>query len=538
MAIKSDRIGQSWLLPPDIRDLIPVDHICYLVVAIVNSIDMSEVEKKYRFTPGNPAYSRRMLLRLVIMASVDGIWSSRKIARLAHENVVYMYLTGNEKPDFRTICNFKRECKELIEETFKKTVTVARSLGMVNLGHISTDGTKIKANASNNYTLSKEEIEEIRKIIEKGIAVDEEEDRLYGDKRGDELPPELDTQEKIRKKIEEIEKASGKVLNSAAMNIIEQYALGDERGKEEVMERLDKAEKELNRSGQSAVSITDPEARFMKNKKERIELAYNSQITVDHDSGIILANDVTQECTDHNQLQSQIELTEENLGGLPEGTKVSMDNGYFSGANLRYLEQKGLDGYIPDSKQAQEQKGKKVKDGPYSKDKFKYDEEEDQFICPNGEVLIRKGEYEYNGKPLYTYYGANCGECPFRADCAGEGRIRVITSDDYEAERRRMSAKMRSKEGKEEYKRRKETVEWPFGNIKHNLKFREFLTRGIEKVRIEHNLVCTAHNLKVMWAKMRGKVAVLGKIGSLIANSASELGNFFGSRAMLNSKYH
>ena len=145
----------------------------------------------------------------------------------------------------------------------------------MNLGHISTDGTKIKANASNNYTLSKEEIDEIRKIIERGIAIDEEEDRLYGDKRGDELPPELDTQEKIRNKIEGIEKASGKVLNSAAMNIIEQYALGDERGKAE----------ELNRSGQSAVSITDPEARFMKNKKERIELAYNSQITVDHDSG-------------------------------------------------------------------------------------------------------------------------------------------------------------------------------------------------------------------------------------------------------------
>ena len=132
---------------------------------------------------------------------------------------------------------------------------------MVNLGHISTDGTKIKANALNNYTLSKEEIEEIRRIIERGIAVDEEEDRLYGDKRGDELPPELDTQEKIRKKIEELEKASGKVLNSAAMNIIEQYALGDEQGKEEVMEKLDKAEEELNRSGQSAVSITDPEAR-------------------------------------------------------------------------------------------------------------------------------------------------------------------------------------------------------------------------------------------------------------------------------------
>ena len=94
---------------------------------------MSAVEKKYRFTPGNPAYSRRMLLRLVIMASVDAIWSSRKIARLAHENVVYMYLTGNEKPDFRTICNFKRECKELIGEAFKKTIIVARFLFFMNL---------------------------------------------------------------------------------------------------------------------------------------------------------------------------------------------------------------------------------------------------------------------------------------------------------------------------------------------------------------------------------------------------------------------
>ena len=527
MAIKSDKMGQSWLLPPAVSDLIPVDHICYLVIAIVNSMDVSEVEKKYRFNPGNPAYSRRMLLRLVIMASVDAVWSSRKIARLAHENVVYMYLTGNEKPDFRTLCNFKRECKELIENAFKKTVTVAKSLGMLNLGHISTDGTKIKANASNNYTLSEEEIEEIRRIIERGIEVDEEEDRLYGDRRGDELPPELDTQEKLRKKIEEIEQASGNGLKSAAKNIIEQYALGDERDKEEVMEKLDKAEEELKKSEQGAVSLTDPEARFMENKKKRKELSYNSQITVDHDSGIILANDVTQECTDHNQLQPQVEMTEENLGGLPEGTKVSMDNGYFSGPNLRYLEKKELDGYIPDSKQAQEQKGKKVKDSPYSKDKFTYDEEKDQFICPNGEVLTRKGEYEYNGKPLYTYYGANCNECPFRAECAGEGRRRVITSDDYEAERRRMAAKMQSEEGKEEYKKRKETVEWPFGNIKHNLKFREFLTRGIVKVRIEHNLACTAHNLGVMWAKIAGKVAVLDKIGSSIANSASKAWGFF-----------
>jgi transposase len=354
-------MGQSKILPLDISELIPVDHICYLVIAIVNSIDVSDVEKKYRSTAGNPAYSRRMLLRLVIMASVDAVLSSRKIAKQAHENVVYMYLTGDAKPDFRTIAKFKKDCKELIEATrtiakfkkdckelieatFKKTVTTAKAAGILNLAHLSTDGTKLKANASNSHSLSKEEIAEIRRILEQGIAIDKEEDKLYGDKRGDELPPELNTQAKLHEKITEVEEASGKKLKNAAKTIIEQYALGDANDKEMVIEKLDKAEEELNTSGQGAVSITDPESRFMQNKKGRKELrvviekldkaeeelntsgqgsvsitdlesrfmqnkkgrkelSYNPQISVDSDSGIIAANGVTQDCTDHHQLQ-------------------------------------------------------------------------------------------------------------------------------------------------------------------------------------------------------------------------------------------
>nr|QNO54381.1 hypothetical protein NMFEFIAP_00007 [Methanosarcinales archaeon ANME-1 ERB7] len=103
MVIRSDKIGQSWLLPLDVSELIPEDHICNLVEVVVDSMDVGEAEQKYRSGPGNPAYSRRMLLRLAIMASLDAIWSSRKIAKLAHENVVYRYLAGHEKPDFRTI---------------------------------------------------------------------------------------------------------------------------------------------------------------------------------------------------------------------------------------------------------------------------------------------------------------------------------------------------------------------------------------------------------------------------------------------------
>jgi transposase len=227
------------------------------------------------------------------------------------------------------------------------------------------------------------------------------------------------------------------------------------------------------------------------------------------------------------------------VGELPEDTKLGFDNGYFSGSNLRYLEEKGLDGYIPDSKQAGEMKGNKPKDGPYSKDKFAYDEEKDQFVCPNGGILTRKGEYEYNGKPVYAYYGANCGDCPFRSECAGKGKSkrRVITSDGYEGERRRMAAKMRSEAGKEEYKKRKETVEWPFGNIKQNMKFREFLTRGRENVRTEHNLVCSAHNLKIIWGKLSRDAAVAGKIFGVVINLASKVRNFLVFRPVIDLKW-
>jgi len=526
MAIQTDRIGQSWLFPPQIMDFIPEDHICNLVVAVVNSLNIWNVEKKYRYQPGHPAYPRRMLLRLMVQAAIDGMFSSRKIDRLARENVIYMYLAGNAKPDFRTLCNFRRDHKELIESVFKKTVLLAKAAGILQLGHLSTDGTKVKANASNQYTLSKEELDTIRRIIEQGIAIDEEEDQLYGDRRGDELPPELNTQEKIRRKIKEIEETQGKTLKQAAKKILGQHLGGDEQQKKQILVKIKKAEQQITKSGQKVVSLIDPEARFMENKKKRKELSYNPQITVDHISGIIVANDVTQDCTDHNQLQPMMEKTEDILGGLPKDVKMSWDNGYFSGQNLQYLEGKGVDGYIPDCEQAQKMKGKQIVDTPYAKKHFRYDEEHDCFFCPEGKMLTRQGEYTHKGKHFVAYYGAPCGSCPVRSVCTGKNTgWRVIISNDFEGERRRMKAKMQSEQGKKEYKKRGETVEWPFGNIKQNLGLREFLTRGLPNVKTEHNLVCTAHNMKVLWKKLDGKIAILGKMKHVKATLSSKTGS-------------
>lgn len=491
MAIRDDRLGQSLLLPLNVAELIPRDQICRLVIAVVDKLDMRQAEEKYTGTPGNPAYSRRMLLRMFIQAPLDGIFSSRKVDRLCHENVVYMYLPGHERPDFRTLCNFRKDNRDLVEHAFSFTVTITKELGVAKFQHISTDGTKMKANASAGYNLTQEEISWIRKLIQHGIETDEE-DRLYGDRSGDELPGDID-QEKIRAKIEEYRLPLGKRPRKAAVEIASDIISAPAEQREGLEEKLDRAEEQLQQSGQQAVSITDPEARFMKNKNQRIEFCYNAQITVDHGSGIILANGVVQECTDHGQLKPQIEQVESRVGRLPAGTTFSVDNGYYSGENLRFLEEKGLDGYIPDSWQAQEEK---KGPGTFSKSNFSYDEDKDKFICPRA----KSSPGEVSTSEMIRIFMLT-GVRPVRDALTSrnaQGKHRVITSDGYEAERR-MRAKMDAPKGKKIYGRRKERAEWPFGNLKHNLGFTEFYPRGNEKVKIEQNILSTAHNLKVIW---------------------------------------
>lgn len=221
----------------------------------MEELDFHKIDRKYRSTPGKPVYSRRMLLRLVIMASVDNIFSSRRIARLAEENMIYMYLSGMDKPDFHTICRFKIECAPQIEKAFKMTVNVAKNAGIVQLKHIAIDGTKIKANASTTNLINQEEIKTIRKLLKKGIETDREEDKIYGDKKGDEIPPELTNRRTVHEIIEKVRKENTDSpnennLRKTSFKLIEQ-ALTSEHGKKSVLEKLDLAEEELKKTKQN-----------------------------------------------------------------------------------------------------------------------------------------------------------------------------------------------------------------------------------------------------------------------------------------------
>ncbi|MDZ4172523.1 MAG: IS1182 family transposase [Methanobacteriaceae archaeon] len=503
MVLREDKMGQSFLLPLSLNDVIPKDHVCFFVADLVNEMDFQGIEQKYRYTAGKAAYSRRMLMRVIIMASVDGVFSSRQIMKLTQENMVYMYLTGAETPDFRTINRFKIEARELIEKVFQTTVFTAKKLGLIRLEHISIDGTKIKANASNDNNLTEEEIKAIKKIIQKGIDVDKEEDKIYGDKRGDEPQEgfEIPSTRKERKElIRELLKdnphakqkpGKRRKLKKAAKNLLNQALDKPQK----VLEKLDLMEKQLQKSGQKSISITDPDSRWMMNKKKRIELSYNMQIAVDHKSGIILSNTVTQDPTDHNQLIPQIKQISETIGPLPSYTKISADNGYFTQPNIEYAYKNKLDAYIPNRKQATTSKKTYKNNKPFSKHKFNYDPHNNTYTCPNNKKLPYKKTYTYKNKQRHQYYTKTCLKCKDQEKCVGKNRVRVIT--DYGNDLiKKMSLKMETPQAQLEYSKRKEAAEWPFGNIKQNLKFIEYYTRGIKQTLTENNLICTSHNIK------------------------------------------
>ena len=165
MAYIRSQQGQTWLLPPSIEEMIPEDHICFLVESLVESLDYREFDVRYDGA-GRPAYHPRILLKLLIMGVLDKVRSSRALARSGRENVVYMYISEKLTPDFRTISDFRKNNPELVKEVFKQTVGFAKQEGMLDLTHLATDGSKIKANASSNRVVTKEELEVLTRFVE------------------------------------------------------------------------------------------------------------------------------------------------------------------------------------------------------------------------------------------------------------------------------------------------------------------------------------------------------------------------------------
>ena len=473
--------NQQWLLPPSIEELIPEDHICFLVESLVEEMDYSAFDKKYA-GPGHPAYHPGILLKIIIIGILDKIRSSRKLARSTRENVVYMYLAEKLTPDFRTISDFRKDNAKLIKEAFKQTIVLARQLGATNLSCLSTDGTSVKASASNRSTMTKKELEALIRFVGEELQAwakqDAIEDGQFGNIRGIEQLPEAS-----KKKIQSAVKRYVKKAREKGGNIIH-----------EIKQKLKIADNEMAENNLAKVSLTDPESRFMPNKKKRIEFSYNAQLTTDTE-GFVIACDVTQDAMDTNQLIPQVEQTEQNLGGLPQGIKWNTDNGYFSTRNIEYMIAKGIDFHVPSQKKNL---------GPFTIDKFIYNRNLDQFVCPMENVMpfLSRRFDRTKGIDYLFYKTERCISCPHQRECTKSKKgFRILKVTPNLPLREDMEKKMMTKTARETYKFRRQTVEPTIGDLKKHLGLDEFVLRGLRKADIELKLACAARNLKRIWKK-------------------------------------
>lgn len=458
---------QMMLLPNSLEDLIPQNHLIRAIDLVVDQLDLIELYNSYG-EEGQPAYHPKMLIKIFLYGYATGVRSSKKLAKKLESDVFYMYLSGMQNPDFRTISDFRKNKKEYISECFKQVLQICSQIGLISLGHISIDGTKIEANSSRKMIKDKKDVlriednleQQIKSLLDSSEKTDEQEDEKYGkDKRGDELPSELSKKEKFLEKV----KAAKKYLE----------------------------ENKLER-----VSITDPETRIMK-MSGRTNICYNAQAAVDSDNQIIVACKISSAENDHYNFIPVYEEVIKNTGEKPK--EVSADAGYHSGKTYLYLEKNDIDGYIPDCKfTAQTDKKGDETIGAFDRRKFTHSPNNDSYVCPMGKEMIFTKNSSRNGVKFRIYKGASCLECKSRQECiekstANYRQIQIYENDKFKTE---MRIKLLSEEGRKKYKKRMVIIKPVFAQLKRIMGFREFLLRGIDKVSCELNLICTAYNIK------------------------------------------
>ena len=345
---------QPYLLPPSLDDWLPQNHLARFISEIVDQMDLSEFMKYYRANgQGSAAYHPVMMVKVLLYAYCVGIPSSRKIARALVDDVAFRWLAAGNFPDFRTISEFRRRHLEALQNLFPQVLLLCKASGLVKAGVIALDGTKVKANAGlgRNKTyeqLSREEQrlrERVKELLSQAEKKDQEEDHLYGDKQGDELPEELNTAEKRLERIKE------------AKRHLEEEA----REKAEAQRRRD-SEKGLNKQvddtvkPDAKVNMTDPDSHIQKTSRGYIQ-GYNAQAMATEDQ-IVVVCDVVNEANDIHQFKPMLEKAEESLYKLEVTAKtVLADAGYCSEDNLEYLESKDeIEGFISTRKEREMRK--------------------------------------------------------------------------------------------------------------------------------------------------------------------------------------
>lgn len=469
---------QILLLPPSIGELIPPEHPVRLFDDIMAQIAPRPFRAGYDKVMGRPAYDPMILLRILLWAYMNGERSSRKIARACHENIVFIYLAGSYRPDFRTLCLFRKGNRDAIKSALKNTIGIATGLEVSSFTQVNVDGTKLRADASKGAQSKLKRLEE----------------------QAEELAGEILRQAESADKSEDEEHGGGDGCAKLP---------GTLRGKKERLRRIEEAKEKFGQAPDAkTANTTDPDSTYMKKVGGP---GYNGQAAVDTQSRLITAEDLTNNTSDNAQLIGQVEQHKENTGA-DSGT-VAADAGYCGGKNLRDSQESGYEPYIPQHENLDDKKGKS-EDGAHKfthKD-FKYDKEQDVYRCPAGKLLKFK-QYRVDPKAtgdvrIKVYQCRECNNCALRTRCTKAKHGRQLHISEYDEELRAAEARLATPEGKKRYAKRKSTVETVFGYVKRLLRFRRLSLRGLAGARAEWSLVCLVYNVRRLMSLLCKGVSV------------------------------
>jgi len=425
------RVNEAWLLPPSVQEFVPEGHAAHLVRDIVTEeLDLAAILSPYTEPRGYPPYHPAMMVALLLYAYSRGVYSSRRIARACEERLDFQAVTALNRPDFRTISEFRRRHLAALAELFVQVLALCRRAGLVGLGHVAVDGTKLRANASKHKAMSYARMgpaeadlaAEVEGWLAQAEGADAEEDAALGaDRRGDEMPAWMRDKQR---RLERIRAAKAELEAEARAA---EAAKPDPGCKADGSTRQRRGRKPKHPPGvpkpTAQRNFTDPESRIMKGRDGFVQ-AYNAQAAVDAKAQVILAHHLTNNAADHGALGPLLDAVTTNTEATP--AEVSADSGYCSEANLVDLAGRGIRGYVATGRAKH----------------------------PDGGEVQRRG-------PLVS------------------------------AMRRRLRRAGR----RSRYRLRKQVVEPVFGQIKAARGFWQFLLRGLEKVKHEWALICTAHNL-------------------------------------------
>jgi len=513
ITFKPYNMHQQQLIPPSLDELVDSGHVVRVVNRILDGIPLNKLLARYK-GGGTSCYHPNMMLKVLVYAYTQRIYTSRRIAKALRENIQFMWISGGNRPDFRTIASFRRDLVDQIKTIFATTVELLQDDGYVKFEDYFLDGTKIESSANKYTFVWRKAVETNRKKLEANVnelfdridAENEEEDRRYGDK---DLPERgLDskiTPEKLEAKAKEIAELLEKMPGN------KELAKAEKKIRKDYQPRLERYEAQQELFGdRNSFSKTDPDATFMRMKEDpmqskQLKPGYNVQIGTENQ--FILGYSIHQRPTDTLTMIPHLEELRKERGWLPN--KVVADAGYGSEENLAWLEKEKIAGYVKYNTFDKERRRK------YRKDRFQvknlpYEVERDAYTCPAGKNLVYLKDKERTTSSGYqiktrVYECTDCTDCPLRESChRGKGNRTIEISVRGEALRKQAEERLTSKRGIDLRRRRCMDVESVFGHIKQCRGFRRFLMKGLEKVKVEWGLLAMAHNALKL-------AAILGK---------------------------